>query len=264
MNNQKDIDKKGDAVRIPCNELLGNLEPRRVVSFSCGASSAVMAKMATQMYDNTIVVYCDPGGEHESNKRFLKDIEKWIGKQITTLKNPKYVDHFDVFRKVKYIAGIQGAACAKRLKIDMKKQYSEPDDIHLFGYTVEEVKRAERFDERHSELTEWLLINEGITKADCLGLLWRAGIELPKMYDLGYDHNNCIGCVKGGAGYWNKIRIDFPDHFEIMARIERELNYPILKKDKYLDKLKPGEGRFADEQPIQCGIQCENLFVQVT
>lgn len=31
------------------------------------------------------------------------------------------------------------------------------------------------------------------------------------MYDLGYANNNCIGCVKGGIGYWNKIRIDFPE-----------------------------------------------------
>jgi len=235
---------------------------RRVISFSCGASSAVLAKIASQIYDNILIVYCDTGGEHESNKKFLKDIEKWIGQPIQIVKNPKYIDHFDVFRKVKYISGVQGAACAKRLKIDMKKHFSEPDDIHLFGYTIEEVKRAENFDARHSELTEWLLINEGITKPDCLGLLWRAGIELPKMYDLGYNHNNCIGCCKGGAGYWNKIRKDFPHHFETMAQIERELKYPILGKDNYLDKLSPQAGRFADEQPIQCGIQCENLYVK--
>ena len=230
---------------------------RRVVSFSCGASSAVLAKIATQRYDNTVVVYCDTGGEHESNKKFLKDVEEWIGQKITIFKNPKYVDHFDVFRKVRYIAGRKGAACAKRLKIDLKRKFNEPDDIHFFGFTAEEARRAKDFDERQPELTEWLLINEGITKADCLGLLWKAGIELPKMYELGYDHNNCIGCPKGGAGYWNRIRIDFPDHFEIMAKIERELKYPILKKDKYLDTLLPGEGRFKDEQPIQCGIECE-------
>ena len=31
------------------------------------------------------------------------------------------------------------------------------------------------------------------------------------MYDLGYPNNNCIGCIKGGMGYWNRIRKDFPD-----------------------------------------------------
>ncbi len=37
------------------------------------------------------------------------------------------------------------------------------------------------------------------------------------MYDLGYPNNNCIGCVKGGMGYWNKIRKDFPEVFQKRA-----------------------------------------------
>ena len=45
-------------------------------------------------------------------------------------------------------------------------------------------------------------------------MLQNAGIELPEMYKLGYQHNNCIGCVKSsGAGYWNKIKIDFPERY---------------------------------------------------
>lgn len=236
---------------------------RRVIAFSNGASSAVMTKLATQRYDNTVIVYCDPGGEHESNKRFLRDCEQWIGQPIIVLKNQKYVDHFDVFRQKRYIAGVKGAACTKRLKIDLKRKFSEPDDIHLLGYTIEEVKRAKRFDDRHSELTEWLLINENITKADCLGLLSKAGIELPKMYELGYNHNNCIGCCKGGMGYWNKIRIDFPENFKIMAEIERDLNYSVCK-DNFLDQLSPDRGHFPSEQPIHCGIECENIFTNLT
>ena len=133
-------------------------EPRRVISFSCGASSAVLAKMATQMYENIVIVYCDTGGEHESNRRFLRDVEEWLGREITIFKNPKYKDHFDVFRQERFIAGPRGAACTKRLKVDLKKKFSEPDDIHLLGFTVEETKRAENFDNRNLEMTEWLLI----------------------------------------------------------------------------------------------------------
>ena len=40
------------------------------------------------------------------------------------------------------------------------------------------------------------------------------------MYKLGYNNNNCIGCVKGGQAYWNKIRIDFPETFNKMAKLE--------------------------------------------
>lgn len=45
-----------------------------------------------------------------------------------------------------------------------------------------------------------------------------AGINIPVMYQLGY---NCIGCLKGSMGYWNKIRIDFPDMFKERAEDER-------------------------------------------
>ncbi|HDZ62320.1 MAG TPA: hypothetical protein ENH40_04150, partial [Nitrospirae bacterium] len=102
--------------------------PRRVVSFSCGASSAVLAKIAVQRYENTVVVYCDTGGEHESNKRFLRDVQEWIEAPIVIIRNPKFKDHFDVFRQVKYIKNIFGAACATRLKIEVKRIFSEPDD----------------------------------------------------------------------------------------------------------------------------------------
>ena len=74
------------------------------------------------------------------------------------------------------------------------------------------------------------------------------------MYALGYDHNNCIGCVKGGKGYWNKIRRDFPDRFKRMAEIERELNYPVT--GIFLDELDPEAGRNVKEPNIDCGLYC--------
>jgi hypothetical protein len=100
-----------------------------------------------------------------------------------------------------------------------------------------------------------------MTKADCLQMVSDAGIELPAMYKLGFSHNNCIGCVKGGMGYWNQIRKDFPDAFEKMARLERTLGHAINKDSKdipvYLDVLKPGRGRFKLDLPTDCGFTCE-------
>jgi hypothetical protein len=85
------------------------------------------------------------------------------------------------------------------------------------------------------------------------------------MYKFGYQHNNCIGCVKSsGAGYWNKIRQDFPAQFWMMAGASRVLGVKMIQitKDKvkeriFLDELEPGTGRYQDEPEIQCGIFCE-------
>jgi len=41
------------------------------------------------------------------------------------------------------------------------------------------------------------LIDNDLSKENCLAIIDRAGIEIPMMYKLGYNNNNCIGCVKG-------------------------------------------------------------------
>ncbi|SOY56790.1 hypothetical protein [Cupriavidus taiwanensis] len=96
--------------------------------------------------------------------------------------------------------------------------------------------------------------------SDCLALLQRAGIALPAMYGLGYKHNNCIGCVKGGAGYWNKIRVDFPPAFHRMAKLSRAMGVKLVKHGDervFLDELDPSAGDYQKEPEVQCGIFCE-------
>ncbi len=103
-----------------------------------------------------------------------------------------------------------------------------------------------------------------VTKDDCYTAISKAGIEIPAMYKLGYDNNNCIGCVKGGQGYWNKIRVDFPDAFERMAKQERIMDVAInksyagdgLRKRVFLDELSPTAGRGEREPPIECNVLC--------
>ena len=76
------------------------------------------------------------------------------------------------------------------------------------------------------------------------------------MYDLGYRNNNCIGCVKGGMGYWNRIRIDFPGVFDARAKLEREIGASCIK-DVYLDELDPNRGRLEDEVMEECDLICQ-------
>jgi hypothetical protein len=58
-----------------------NVERRRLVWFSCGAASAVAAKLAVEKYEDACeVVYCDTmATEHPDNQRFFNDVERWIG-----------------------------------------------------------------------------------------------------------------------------------------------------------------------------------------
>lgn len=230
--------------------------------FSCGASSAVAARLAVRKYGSLCeVVYCDTSAsEHPDNLRFLLDVERWLGVPILRLRSDKYVDIWDVFEKTGYLVGPSGARCTTELKKAVRHRYQRPDDVHIFGLTYEERHRARRMENHNPELRlEWVLIDACITKEDCLRSLEGAGLVLPEMYRLGYRNNNCIGCVKGGAGYWNKIRRDFPQVFQRMAAQERRMGVSVLRRhgsSLFLDQLDPSAGRNEPDEDLSCGPQC--------
>jgi len=69
---------------------------RHLVWFSCGAASAVAAKLAVEKYPDCEVLYCDTlAYEHNDNIRFLSDVENWIGKKVKILTSKKYTDIYD-------------------------------------------------------------------------------------------------------------------------------------------------------------------------
>lgn len=250
-----------------------SLAARKIVWFSCGAASAVVAKIAVKKDPDTLVAYCDTNSEHPDNKRFLRDVETWIDKEIIILKSDKYQDIWDVFEKKRYLSGIRGAPCTVALKSSLRQRFQKPNDTHSFGFTSEEIPRATRFEYNNPELeTYWPLIEHYIDKNTCLGTIKDAGIEIPAMYKLGYPNNNCIGCVKASSlGYWNKIKIDFPDVFNRMAKIERKLKATINKSRKggkvtrvYLDELTPDMGRGLKLPDISCGLLCQNVLNEIS
>tara|TARA_R110000765_G_scaffold194782_1_gene300343 strand:+ start:116 stop:916 length:801 start_codon:yes stop_codon:yes gene_type:complete len=240
--------------------------------FSCGDASAVAAKLAVEKYgDRCEVLYCDTFAyEHPDNARFFVDVQKWMQRGIKILRSEEYTDIYDVFERTRWLVGVKGARCTTELKKNVRKAYQEVDDIHVFGFTKDEEHRVKQFHNENPDLlAEFPLIDQAVTKRECHERIRDAGIELPAMYRLGYKNNNCIGCVKGQAGYWNKIRVDFPDAFDRMAKMERQLNAAICKKEGsidgvrwrkrvFLDELQPDQGRYEVEPDIECGVLCVN------
>jgi len=194
--------------------------------------------------------------------RFLDDFSAATGIPVKIIVKEKYSGSiYEVFYQRKYIKNQHGAPCTKQLKKEMRRQYQRPGDIQVFGYTVDEQDRADRFIDANNDVnTDFLLIDNGIDKQECYRRLQVLGIQLPMMYRLGYSNNNCVGCVKGGMGYWNKIRKDFPENFDRMAKLERIIGHSVNKDDDgpvYLDELAPNRGRFKDDSPADCGFTCE-------
>lgn len=237
---------------------------RRLVWFSCGAASAVAAKLAVDAYgERCEIVYCDTmATEHPDNRRFFDDVQRWIGREITVIRSQRYATVDDVFEKRRYMAGVKGALCTTEMKKFPREAFQDIDDVHVFGYTDDpsEVRRTERFEIANPSLkVEWILIDQGASKADCLMMLSEAGIELPAMYGLGFGHNNCIGCPKSAsAGYWNRVRRLFPDVFERRVRQSRAIGARLVKvrgERVFLDMLPSDEQ--APDDDIDCGPVCQ-------
>jgi hypothetical protein len=161
------------------------------------------------------------------------------------------------------VSGATGfAACTEELKRMTAEMAQRPGDVIVMGYTVEEQHRFDRVRKRNpGEVIVAPLIDANLTKADCLAIVERAGIALPVMYRLGFRNNNCIGCPRGGMGYWNHIRRHFPETFDRMARLERELGHAMLPDGKtgrrvFLDELDPDRGHHPSEPEIECSVMC--------
>jgi hypothetical protein len=108
------------------------------------------------------------------------------------------------------------------------------------------------------------LIEEKLTKQDCLDIIQNAGIKPPIIYELGYPNANCIGCVKASSPtYWNHVRKTFPDIFEERAKQSREIGARLVRvkgERIFLDELDPKtKGRPMKKMVIDCGIFCEEI-----
>ena len=244
---------------------------RIICWFSCGAASAVATKLALKKYPDAEIWLIEMLGEHEDNYRFRNEAESWFDRQINSARNENYTDHFSVFQKEKIFRLKKGfAPCTTRLKTMVRKRIDTcPETLNIFGYCADkrEEERAHRFQRNNWDLKCWFpLIDEGITHQRAVGMIANVGIDVPEMYKLGFYNNNCIGCVKGGLGYWNKVRVHFPEVFEKFSKLERELGRTILTQKVgrgdnrkgvplFLDELEPWRGCKKDLE-ITCDFLC--------
>ena len=228
--------------------------------FSAGVSSAVATKLAIADIDSIIYIHIDD--QHHDTMRFVRDCERWFCKPIEIMQS-KYrtVENACLMAGGRgYINGVAGARCSymlkKRVRQTWEREHRGTKLTYIWGMDVSERNRADSIEDAMPEHKHrFPLIEQGITKQEAHGLLSRAGIKRPAMYDLGYNNNNCIGCVKGGMGYWNHIRIDFPDVFEARAKMERRVGASCIN-GTYLDDLDPNAGVHTPPIVEDCGLFC--------
>jgi len=242
-------------------------KPTIAVWFSCGAASAVASYETLKQYGDryqVLIVNNPVKEEHEDNRRFLKDVSKWLKHPIIEASNINYPDNSiqSVFKKAKYMSGVKGAPCTKQLKKEARYQFEKVHkiDYHVLGFTLDEKERHERFIKFERPNVFPVLINSKITKQDCFNILAEAGVKLPDIYANGFPNANCVGCVKATSPtYWNLVRKVFPKVFTERAEQSREIGCRLVRvkgKRLFLDEL-PAEAVGGRLKSYECGIFCE-------
>lgn len=247
---------------------------RVICWFSCGVASAVATKLAIeanakrQEPHELVVVRCWVAEEDADNDRFAADCRKWFGVPILPLVSQEYEGSiYNVFKDVRFISGPKGAPCTRELKKAVRERYQRPDDIHVFGYTADEPHRWNQLLDANNAIQTWDVLGErGLTHEDCQAVVDRAGIRLPDQYARGFEHNNCLACVKATSpDYWRMVKFHHPAAFNRMAEACKPgamtTNGARLVRVKgvriFLHELPDGEFDTKNQGTIQCGIACE-------
>lgn len=248
-----------------------NVQPNDTIAvwFSCGAASAVAAKLTIDKYKDICkvrVINNPVREEHKDNKRFLKDIQEWLGVSIESAINPEFFRYSaeEVWKKRKFMSGPLGAPCTIELKKRARQLWEKRVSAqwHVLGFTVEEETRYKRFIKTERDNVLPVLIDAGLNKQDCLDYLLKEGIDPPLVYKLGYPNANCIGCVKATSPtYWNHVRRTDPEVFKARADLSRELGAKLVRVNNeriFLDELDPSaKGRPMKQLNFECGTFCE-------
>lgn len=238
-----------------------------VVWFSCGAASAVAAMLAVEKYGDThdVLLVNNPVKEEDiDNYRFAMDVGKWLNMPILFACNPQYSDNsaVTVWNKTKYMSGTKGATCTRLLKKEARYLFESSNKVafHVLGFTSEEKVRHERFVTGERENTLPMLIDANLTKANCFRILEEEGLELPRVYKMGYPNANCIGCVKATSPtYWNHVRKMHPEIFKERAEQSRKIGCKLTRykgKRLFLDEL-PADAKGRKMKSYECGIFCD-------
>jgi hypothetical protein len=239
---------------------------RNLIWWSTGAASAVMAWLVLKEEPDSLIVRCETRNEDPDNYRFEADVMKYLNRSVTILKSDEFDSVRDVWKQERYMAGINGASCTRAMKVEPRLAFQRPTDRHAFGYTNDrvDIDRFARLKANYPELeVRAILIERGIDKANCLGIVERWGIALPRSYAMGFPNANCLrsGCVKGGLGYWSRYRHYFPEEFALTAAQARAIGARLVKhkgKRIYIDEI-PADYPMTDAILPACDFLCSAM-----
>lgn len=222
---------------------------RHIVSYSGGLGSAITAKYIVDTYgaDNVTLLFADTKTEDEDLYRFNSAVVKLFGCEFVSIEDGR--DVWEVFSDVKFIGNSRVDPCSKILKRYLikkwiKSRYMPNECLIWIGIDcTEEHRLAPVVKNNAPYLYRSYFIENDIFLTTQYKQQWCAenNIIMPRLYSMGFAHNNCGGfCVKSGLGQFKKLYENLPDRYKYHEDREQELIALNPKLKPFLKKMVKG------------------------
>ncbi len=203
---------------------------------------------------HTHAYFADTLIEDEDLYRFLNDQERYLGLTIERVVEGR--TPWQVMKDARCIAlrlpsGAEMAPCSKILKreaIDtvVCARYVPGTYTRVFGYEWHEIDRMERLAASIAPDPAWFPLSERpyVDKCHIAADLERIGIAVPRLYLLGFEHNNCGGgCVKAGQAHWAHLYYTLPERYALWEEKEEDIRQSLGKDISILKDRRGGTAR---------------------
>ncbi|AFY39878.1 hypothetical protein Lepto7376_3702 [[Leptolyngbya] sp. PCC 7376] len=203
-----------------------------IVFFSSGAASTVAALRVAQKFGtkSLYLVFSDTLIEDEDNYRFLVEAHHKIGGELIWLKDGR--TPWDIFESTKWLSH-RGIKCSHLLKIApaqqwLREQDFSPEETTLyFGINFEELHRLEAISKNWTPFpVDIPLCWDEFGWADrtvIFNELYRAGLNPPRLYEMGFAHANCGGfCPKAGQAHYRLLLQQLPERYSFHEQKEQD------------------------------------------
>jgi hypothetical protein len=215
---------------------------KHLVMMSGGVGSWAAAKRVVEQNgtDGVVLLFADVLIEDDDLYRFLDDAQINIGVPITKISDGR--TPFEVMQDEKIIGNSRIDPCSKILKRNLLDKWRDkncnPAETTIYvGIDWSEHHRIENLNKRVYPWTYKAPMCERpfMTKQQMIKWAELEGIRSPRLYAMGFAHNNCGGmCIKAGQAQWERLLRLFPERYEMVERWEESMreklgNHSILR-----------------------------------
>lgn len=202
---------------------------QHVVMWSGGITSWAVARIVAERHgiENLTLLFADTLYEDEDLYRWNREASEQIGVPLTVVADGR--DPWQVFRDKRYIGNTRIAPCSELLKQvpchTWLKENTDPASTTVYvGIDWTETHRVPAIVRNYQPWTAEAPLTEPPyrDKDEWLVEAQELGLKPPRLYELGWVHNNCGGrCIKGGQAQWAHLLKVFPERFaEVEAQEE--------------------------------------------